>query len=357
MITRDLLVVWFIKNYNDLVLEMMKADHTVDPMQPNIWHAEGTVWTHTMMVMTWIEAQRDKLFDEDYTVLITAAMLHDTGKPSCLETMPASDTKPIRNSFKGHEGKSSFLTIGILKDLREQFPLTYTEEIMEKIIKVVSLHGTHIEEDTELKELKLIFREADKRGAVRSTDEGLFAQYESRKFCKKGPERFNSTLTILCGLPNSGKSTLREKMLEKNPNTIVLSRDDLLETFYIRKFNVVQTYNIMYKTLHEDKDLLKEFEAEFEKLIQDTSKIDEDVIIDMTMLSLSSRRKMISKFPNHKKVCNVVMTDNKTLFDRNIKRYQETKKFISTVVIENMMTSFTYPVKEEGFSDIKLIIS
>ena len=357
MITRDSIVVWFIKNYNDLVLEMMKADHTVDSMQPNIWHAEGTVWSHTMMVMTWIEAQRDKLSDEDYIVLITAAMLHDTGKPSCLETMPASDTKPIRNSFKGHEGRSSFLTIGILKDLREEFPLTYTEEIMEKIIKVVSLHGTHIEEDTELKELKLIFREADKRGAIRCTDEGLFAQYEARKFCKKSPERFNSTLTILCGLPNSGKSTLREKMLEKNPNTIVLSRDDLLETFYVNKFDEVQTYNVMYKTLHEDKDLLKEFEAEFEKLIQDTAKIDEDVIIDMTMLSLSSRRKMISKFPNHKKVCKVVMTDNKTLFDRNIKRYQETKKFISTVVIENMMTSFTYPVKEEGFSDIKLIIS
>lgn len=357
MITRDLLVVWFIKNYNDLVLEMMKADHTVDLKYPNIWHAEGTVWTHTMMVMTWIEAQRDKLSDEDYIVLITAAMLHDTGKPSCLETMPASDTKPIRNSFKGHEGKSTFFAIGILKDLRKEFPLNYTEEIIEKIIKVVSLHGTHTEENTELKELKLIFREADKRGAVRSIDEGLFAQYEPRKFSKKSSERFNSILTILCGLPNSGKSTLREKMLEKNPNTTVLSRDDLLETFYIRKFNEKQTYNVMYKTLHEDKELLKEFEAEFEKLIQDTSKIDEDVIIDMTMLSLSSRRKMISKFPNHKKVCKVVMTDNNTLFDRNIKRYQETKKFISTTVIENMMTSFTYPVKEEGFERIDLIIS
>lgn len=357
MITRDLLVVWFINNYNDLVQEMMKADHTVDPMQPNIWHAEGTVWTHTMMVMTWIEAQKDKLSVEDYTVLITAAMLHDTGKPSCLETMPASDTKPIRNSFKGHEGKSSFFSVGILKDLKVQFPLTYTEEIIEKIIKVVSLHGTHIEENTELKDLKLIFREADKRGAVRSSDAGLFAQYESRKFCKKGPERFKSTLTILCGLPNSGKSTLREKMLEDNPKATVLSRDDLLETFFVRKFNEVQTYNNMYRVLHDDKELLKEFEAEFEKLIQDTAKIDVDVIIDMTMLSLSSRRKMISKFPNHKKVCKVVMTDNNALFNRNIKRYQETKKFISTTVIENMMTSFTYPVTEEGFEKIELIIN
>ena len=116
MITRDLLVLWFIKNYNDLVQEMMKADHTVDPMQPNIWHAEGTVWTHTMMVMTWIEAQKDKLSVEDYTVLITAAMLHDTGKPSCLETMPASDTKPIEilskvMKVKAHSFQLEFLKI------------------------------------------------------------------------------------------------------------------------------------------------------------------------------------------------------------------------------------------------------
>jgi hypothetical protein len=70
--------------------------------------------------------------------------------------MPASDTKPIRNSFKGHEGKSSFFTIGIIKDLKLQFPLTYTKEIIEKIIKLVSLLGTHIEENTDLKKCHVI---------------------------------------------------------------------------------------------------------------------------------------------------------------------------------------------------------
>lgn len=357
MITRDLLVTWFIKNYNDLSVEMMKANHTVDSMQPNIWHAEGTVWTHTMMVMTWIEAQRDKLSDENYVVLITAAMLHDTGKPSCIETMPASDTKPIRNSFKGHEGMSSFLTVGILKDLKNSFPLTYSDEVIEKVIKVVSLHGTHIEDGAEMKELRLIFREADKRGAVRISDEGLFAQYEPRKFAKKGSEKFNSKLTMLIGLPNSGKSTLREKLLAKNPNTIVLSRDDLLEVFYKDKVGTSETYNEMYRYIHDDKVILKEFEALFESKIQEASRKDEDVIIDMTMLSLSSRRKMILKFPNHKKEAIVVMTDNNTLFTRNIERYKATKKFINTVVITNMMTSFTYPILEEGFEKINLVIS
>ena len=37
--------------------------------------------------------------------------------------------------------------------------------------------------------------------------------------------------------------------------------------------------------------------------------------------------------------------------------YEETKKFISTTIIENMMTSFTYPIIEEGFEKIDLIIN
>lgn len=357
LITRDLLVTWFIKNYKDLTIEMMKADHTVDLDFPNIWHGEGTVWTHTMMVMTWIEAQKDKLKNEDYIVLITSAMLHDTGKPQCLETMPASNDKPIRNSFKGHEGVSSFIVVGVLKDLKTYFPEIYTDEIIEKIIKLVSLHGTFVEESSEMRFLQMKFREADKFGAIRNTDEGLFSQYEPRKFLKKGPGKFKNKLFMLIGLPNSGKSTLREKIVSENPETIVISRDDLLEVFYKEKTNEINTYNVMYKYIHDDKEILNEFDTRFEKFIQDTSKQDIPVIIDMTMLSLSTRRKMISKFSNHKKEAFVVMTDNNTLFNRNIKRYQETKKFISTVVINNMMTSFTYPVLEEGFENINLIIS
>ena len=83
-----------------------------------------------MMVLTWIEAQKEKYSDEDYIVLITSALLHDTGKPNCQETMPANDTKPIRNSFKGHEGVSTFFSVGVLKKLQAEFPEIYTTEII-----------------------------------------------------------------------------------------------------------------------------------------------------------------------------------------------------------------------------------
>ena len=180
-ITRDKLVTWFIKTEPEKYQEMLESNHAVDIHQPNIFHCEGTCWAHVMMVMTWIEAQKEKYTDEDYIVLITSALLHDTGKPNCQETMPANDTKPIRNSFKGHEGVSSFFAVGVLKKLQKEFPEIYTTEIIEKIIKVVSLHGTYIDETSDIYFLRDEFRKADKNGAIRLVNEGLYSQYEKSR--------------------------------------------------------------------------------------------------------------------------------------------------------------------------------
>jgi len=357
MIKRDKLVTWFIKNEPNKYKDMLQSNHAVDIHQPNIFHCEGTCWTHVMMVMTWIEAQKDKYSQDDYIVLITSALLHDTGKPNCQETMPANADKPIRNSFKGHEGVSSFFAVGVLKKLQKEFPEIYTEEIIEKIIKVVSLHGTYIDETSDIHFLRDEFRKADKNGAIRLVDEGLYSQYEKRKFLKPTAQEPGKYLTVLVGLPNSGKSTIRTAMQKRDKRLFVVSRDDLLEDFYQRKTGEIKDYNTMYTFLHEDDTLLKEFTKEFEDLLNSIAKNKSDILIDMTQLSLSSRRKMLNHFPKFHKKAIVVMTDNSELFRRNDKRYQETGKFISRTVIENMMTSFTFPVLEEGFDEMELVIN
>ena len=357
MIKRDKLVTWFIKTEPEKYQEMLESNHAVDIHQPNIFHCEGTCWAHVMMVMTWIEAQKEKYSDEDYIVLITSALLHDTGKPNCQETMPANDTKPIRNSFKGHEGVSTFFSVGVLKKLQAEFPEIYTTEIIEKIIKVVSLHGTYIDETSDILFLRDEFRKADKNGAIRLVDEGMYAQYEKRKFLKPTTTENNKNLFVLIGLPNSGKSSLRNTFVRSFPEASIVSRDDLLEEFYKRKTGAITDYNTMYKFLHEDKLLLKEFTKEFEDYLNKLAKTSDNIIVDMTQLSLSSRRKMLNHFPKHNKKAIVIMTDNVELFRRNEQRFQETKKFISEKVIENMMTSFTFPVLEEGFDNIELIIN
>ncbi len=119
----------------------------------------------------------------------------------------------------------------------------------------------------------------------------------------------------------------------------------------------IDDYNTMYRFVHEDVTILKQFKAEFERLLNELAKIEKNILIDMTQLSLSSRRKMLNHFPKFNKKAIVIMTDNDELYRRNGQRFLETKKYISTKVIENMMTSFTYPVLEEGFDSIELIIN
>ena len=355
--TRDKLVIWFIKNEPEKYKEICLSEHTVEMFQPNVFHAENTVISHTLLVMTWIEAQKEKYSKEDYIVLITSALLHDTGKPNVQEQMPANDTKPIRNSFKGHEGVSTFFTIGVLKKLKAEFPELYSDEIIEKIIKVVSLHGTYIDETSDILFLRNEFRKADKNGAIRMVDEGLYSQYEKRKFLKPTITDETKNLYLLIGLPCSGKSTLRNAFINEYPDAIVVSRDDMLEEFYKEKFGDVDTYNTMYNVLHNDGILIKEFSNRFETFLNTIAKTADNIIVDMTQLSLSTRRKMINHFPKHQKKAIVILTDNDELTRRNKMRFEETKKFISDKVIENMMTSFTFPVLEEGFKEIELIIN
>lgn len=356
-ISRDKLAIWFMKNEPEKYKDMFESNHTVNMFEPNIFHAEGWTWSHTLLVMTWIECQKEKYTDEDYIVLITSALLHDTGKPNCQETMPANEHKSIRNSFKGHEGVSTFFAIGVLKKLQAEFPEIYSDKIIEKIIKVVSLHGTYIDETSDIYFLRDEFRKADKNGAIRLVDEGLYSQYEKRKFLKPVGHDENKTLTVLIGLPNAGKSTKRKELQEQFQNMKVVSRDDLLEEFYYNRMGKIDDYNTMYRFVHEDETILKQFKAEFERYLNDLAKNETNILIDMTQLSLSSRRKMLNHFPKFNKKAVVIMTDNDELFRRNEQRFLETKKYISTKVIENMMTSFTYPVLEEGFDSIELIIN
>jgi predicted kinase len=343
------------KNEPEIYDSTCKSNHNLDNFTLNVFHAEGPVNVHTLMVMTWIEANKEQYTDEDYIVLITSALLHDTGKPQCLQEMPATETKPIRNSFQGHEGVSSFIAVGILKKLQRDFPEIYTKEIIEKIIKVVSLHGTFIEETSDLYFLRCEMHKADKNGAVRSVDEAIFSQYSPRKFLKQSKINQEKRLILLIGLPNSGKSTFRSE-LNNFGEYFVLSRDDLLETFYEVKTGEKASYNEMYNYIHKDDKILKEFENCFRAQIEQSQKYS-NVLVDMTQLSLSSRRKMLNNFQNFRKSAIVVMTDNAELYKRNKERFQKTNKYISEKVIFNMMTSFVFPVLEEGFEDIELVVN
>src|SRR5574344_1680636 len=251
MLDRDSLCIWFMKNEKELYERMLNTSHNVSSEEHNIYHAEGSIISHRLLVMSYFEYKKEKYNFDDYITLLTSALLHDTGKPECIEEMPANESKPRRYSFKNHEGVSSFISIGILKKLQKDFPEIYTEEIIKNIIKVVSLHGTYVEETSDIYLLRMEFHKADKCGAVRDVNEKLYSQYEPRKFLKQSKKE-SKELIMLVGLPCSGKSTFREEYLKNNPDVFVVSRDDFLEVFYKKEMNEKHSYNNMYFTVHHD---------------------------------------------------------------------------------------------------------
>ena len=372
------LTTYLIKNYKKIVDDMMKTTHYVDLSNPNPYHAEGSIWTHSMCVLTCVDFLTENT--EYRKILYLTALLHDIGKVLTKKYKEASDTKPVRYSFNNHEAFSFFYAIGILKDFQTEFDISNQD--VKDVLTLIGLHGSAIK-DTEhpntperLQTLRVLFRKADKNGAVRFSEaEG---DYIPRKRINRKvlPEK---EVLFMIGLPCAGKSTYVENL----DGYVVLSRDKALVDFYNTKLEKTDDYNNeidkdfyvtneyvsneidkdFYSTKPEKTDnynkiydyihdnCLSEFNEYFEKVIRTAAKSDK-VVIDMTMMGLRARRKMLSKFPKHTANCVIFATPLSTIIERNKNRKN---KIISEKVFECMMAGFTFPTHYE-FETIDLKI-
>lgn len=102
-------------------------------LQDAVWHAEGDVWTHTLLVCGEVEKlpeYRDLPRSSQLALLFTA-LLHDAGKPATTHIEPETGrTRSPRHSVVGES-----LARGILREL--QCPL----EERERIARLVRYHG------------------------------------------------------------------------------------------------------------------------------------------------------------------------------------------------------------------------
>lgn len=332
---RDKLINWFLEKYPYLTQEMKFTKHSYDDSHHSPFHAEDSVWTHTMMVMTVLEVMHIPNYI-DRNLLLIAGLLHDIGKTKTLE----ADHEMFRNKFKGHEGHSAMMSIGILENLKEDFNLLTPE--IEIIFKIISLHGINFEDiKSGLYEYLRIFRHADKKGAVRAVDEDIYGQYPKRKF--SNVKTSDKKCIIMCGLPNAGKSFYTREF-EKEGYT-VLSRDNA-----ILEFSGISDYNAAYRFCHSEENLEK-FNKFFEKKIN-TIKKEPKIIIDMTMMSLSSRRKMMNNLGDREYQAYVVLSNLNKIGIRNLEREN---KFISPNVIHNMCSGFVIPDISEGFERVTIL--
>lgn len=337
---RNHIVSWFQECYPDICQEMMDANHTYDQANPNKFHAEGTVWTHTMMVMTWLEATAPSTHKE---VLLLTALLHDIGKPAAQEFIPEDDKRPDRFAFKGHEGLSTMKAIAILKRYQAYSQLSSWE--LQDVLYLISTHGSYIPNGCYLENHRRIFRAADKGGAIRRVDESNPSlQYQPNKYAKRSPKP-GKELIILTGLPASGKTSYVYGL----EGYTIVSRDQLIKDLVPEAI----TYTEAYAVMHSGPESRAKLDKEFDKMVNAAIK-DDKVVIDMTMMSLSSRRKMLNRFNNHTAHSKVFLTDLNILRYRNENRGG---KVIPDHVIDFMSKAFIIPTVEEGFEDVELIVT
>lgn len=225
------------------------------------WHSEGDVWTHTQMVCRQLPLLADwpKFSVRDRLVLIFTALLHDSGKPKTSQVDPESG----RIRSPKHAVVGEHLARDVLREL--ECPLSLREEIC----RMVRFHGRPAfllerpEPNHEVVSLSCfvsnrllyLFAFADTRGRnaadTSRPEENLefwkvvaeendcfdgpyaFANAHARFlfFRQKPPnlyyvphENYRCTVTLLSGLPGSGKDRW---LSSHRPETPVVSLDDI----------------------------------------------------------------------------------------------------------------------------------
>lgn len=232
-----------------------------DCQQDSTWHAEGDVWTHTKMVCNELTelVEWDALSDEDRRTLLLTALFHDAAKP--LTTVLDPETGHVRSP--NHAVKGEHLVRGVLRDL--ECPLVERE----RVCSLVRYHGRPAfvfeREDSTREVVRLswlsenrmlyLFALADTRGRdtdslsrpeenlhcfqILAEENGCFdAQYpfatdhaRLEYFRQTEPnlhyvphEDFSCKVTMICGLPGSGKDTW---LATHRPDLPVVSLDEI----------------------------------------------------------------------------------------------------------------------------------
>ncbi len=347
-VTRDKLVTWFCQTHPIPVRRMKEVNHFPDDRVDHPFHGEGSVWTHVMMVMTHIMCDANLTIYQK-NILLLVALFHDLGKPAAFRIKVDTKRNIEKHSFDGHEGVSVFKALDYWGSLEKEFNFYANSDVKLLVLELIGRHGTNIiQDDHDIEFLQKRFRVADKEGAIRNIDENIFAQYPKVKLAKRGTDKDNKKLVILTGLQGSGKTTYARE-LDKD-GYYILSRDDEILTF-CEAYDEINDYGQAWEYLYSDENRLKSFDEYFDRLIIDVSKYQDKVVVDMMMLTVSQRRKMLNVFSNFEKRSVVFLTSLSELIKINEKRGK-----VSTQKLKDSVRKFIWPLKEEGFVDVKYII-
>ena len=143
-------------------------------------------------------------------------------------------------------------------------------------------------------------------------------------------------LTLLVGIPGSGKTTYANK--NKKDNEVILSSDIIRQELFGNESSQ-ENNKLVFDTLY----------ARARQLLQS----DKDVIIDATNINAYYRHQTLKNFEdlNIQRIAIVFETPTKTC----IKRDQKRARTVGKAVIDKMISRYQKPTTEEGFDDIIIL--
>lgn len=351
---------WFKMNYTSLIEDMRNCSHDLDINTPSPYHAEGDIWTHTMMVYNQLKSES--------TELKLAALLHDIGKPY---TAHIKDGKNYM-SFSNHEQVSTYMAIPILLKFEKDFNETIDKDI---ILKSINFHqdihklGKLIDKEYIITEEELSFlnkkfgnfdfytfmlklSQADANGRICLDNEKLEKQYQFlfnyiptetyKEHLKNAPE-----FIMIAGVPGCGKSTLSQQLM-KEKDYIYLSTDSII----MEKNSKNVPYGMFWTPEKRDEAIL-----ELDKRLQIAIKDRKNIIVDGTNIDMIARERRLSSVPDkyYKKVGINVVCSLDTIIKRNNERKKE-QRDIPLDYIKYLLKEYTF-IGEDQVHYTKIIIS
>ena len=159
-----------------------------------------------------------------------------------------------------------------------------------------------------------------------------------------------SHLTVLVGLPGSGKSTFTDKFIgELGFTPFIYSTDRFIEDA-AKHFNT--TYDDAFKSN------IGTATKVMDNMLEDATKFGVDVIWDQTNMSPKKRRSITSKVPNrYTKSCYCIIPprNEEEWAELNRRLASRQGKTIPQHIIQQMASSYVEPELDEGFGRIYIM--
>lgn len=152
----------------------------------------------------------------------------------------------------------------------------------------------------------------------------------------------NPLIYVMVGIPASGKSTIRDTILNQlsMKDVVVISSDDFIEKY---ASNVGLTYSEVFT------DAIKLAGAHVHNSFEDAIQARKNIIWDQTNTTIPKRRSILNRVPKeYTKVAVFVNTPLEAALERNSKRERK----IPEHVIETMHSQLQEPSPDEGFDTI-----